>query len=117
MKTPKNRQRDNPEAKIQAEIVKMLRNKGWYVHRIHGSIYQSGLPDLYATHSSYGPRWIEVKLPNMVGSRFTAAQLDVFPKLEANGTHIWILTAATETEYKKLFNRSNFHQYRFIKDV
>ena len=117
MKKPPNRIRDNPEARIQAEIIKMLRNKGWYVTNIHGNMFQSGLPDLYATHSRYGARWIEVKLPNMKGSKFTAAQLDCFPKLEANGTPIWIMTAATESEYQKLFAASNFFAYRFMKGV
>jgi len=82
------------------------------VVRIHGSLFQSGLPDLYATHSRYGPRWIEVKQP--IDFSFTGAQLDRFPKLSANGTKIWILTAATESEYKKLFLPANWAFYLYL---
>jgi phosphoserine phosphatase len=77
----------------------------------HGNMYQRGFPDLYATHHRYGARWIEVKLPKMVGSKFTPAQLECFPKLRANGTRIWILTAATKEEYDKLFKPDNVMLY------
>lgn len=95
----------------------MLRDKGWHVENIHGSMFQSGLPDLFACSSKYGMRWIEVKLPQMKGSRFTAAQIEKFPKLEANGCPVYILTAATDAEYKKLFGPSNFYACRFLKGV
>lgn len=100
-----------PEAVIQEGIEKMLRELGWFVMRTHGSMYQSGFPDIYATHSRYGQRWIEVKLPDMKGSKFTPAQMECFPKLCANGSGVWILTANTEHEYKKLFSRYNWWSY------
>lgn len=75
----------------------------------HGNMYQSGFPDLYATHSEYGPRWIEVKNPSAYS--FTRAQMEHFPKLVANGTRIWILSAATEEEYAKLFKECNWYHY------
>lgn len=81
----------------------------------HGNEFQSGFPDLYATHYSYGPRWIEVKLPDMKGSKFTAAQWREFPKMVANGTGIWILTGATPTEYSKLFKPYNVGYYLLEK--
>jgi len=87
----------------------LLRSKGWYVKRIPGTMYLSGMPDLYASHSSYGPRWIEIKVPEQYS--FTGAQMDNFPKLAANGTPIWILVAATEEEYQKLFQEANWFQY------
>ena len=99
------------EAQIQDAITKMLTLYGWYVKPTHGNMYQWGFPDLFACHSSYGQRWIEVKLPNMQGSRFTPAQLESFPKLCANGSGVWILTAATDHEYEKLFEKSNYWQY------
>lgn len=108
-KLPKKRQR--PEAKIQKDICTYLRNRGWFVLVTHGNMYQSGFPDLYATHSRYGSRWIEVKLPEMKGSHFTNAQKDTFPKLTANGTGIWILTGANEQEYRKLFQGANFWKF------
>lgn len=89
----------------------MLRIKGWYVMETHGNMYQSGFPDLFATHSKYGCRWIEVKLPKMKGSKFTPAQIDCFPKLCANGAGVWILTGDSDSEYQKLFSRFNWWQF------
>jgi hypothetical protein len=77
----------------------------------HGNMYQCGFPDLFATHAKYGARWIEVKLPDMKGSHFTQAQLEYFPKLCANGSGVWIMTAATEMEYQLLFAKANWWTY------
>lgn len=102
---------NNPEAKIQADIITMLRNRDWYVKNMHGNMYQAGFPDLFATHRLYGIRLIEVKLPEMKGSHFTRAQLDTFPKLQAYGAKIWILTGATESDYKLLLKPSNYQEF------
>lgn len=101
--------KEGPEAKIQAEILKFLRNLGWFCLETHGNMYQSGFPDVYATHSSYGIRWIEVK--NAESYSFTAAQMENFPKMSANGTGIWILVEATPAEYAKLWKPPNWHIY------
>lgn len=74
-----------------------------------------GFPDLFAAHPRYGQRLIEVKLPDMRGSKFTKAQLKEFPLICAGGVGIWILTAATEDEYMKLFRNSNLNYYMYIK--
>lgn len=103
-----------PEAKIQAAVIKMLRQKQWHVMVTQGNMYQSGFPDLFATHVRYGPRWIEVKLPNMIGSSWTPAQKENFPKMIRNGSGIWILVAATESEYAKLFKAQNYWKYTDI---
>lgn len=89
----------------------MLRRHGWYVIRTHGNAYQSGVPDDFITHKVYGQRWVEIKLPEMKGSRFTKAQYDIFPELVSNGCGIWVLTAATKREYKKLFKPCNLFEY------
>lgn len=102
----KPRSRTGPEAKLQAEIVDMLRTRLWHVNITHGNIYQSGLPDLYATHAKYGGRWIEVKLPK--GSTLTPAQRENFPKMIANGTQIWFMVACNEFNYELLFKPCNF---------
>lgn len=100
-----------PEDKVREQVITKLRYEGWYVIIMHGNMYQSGVPDLYATHSLYGTRWIEVKLPDMKGSRFTNAQLQNFPKMEANGSRIWVLTGGSQSEYDKLFKESNWTTY------
>lgn len=79
--------RGKPERVIQNAIIKMLRIHEWYVMETHGNMYQQGFPDLYATHSRYRQRWIEVKNPKKY--KFTPAQLECFPKLTAHVTPIW----------------------------
>jgi hypothetical protein len=105
---------DPLEHKIQTEICSMLVLKGWFAKETHGSAFQQGFPDVYATHARFGPRWIEVKRP--VGWKFTPAQLEDFPKLSANGTQIWILNAATEDQYRLLFRPANFYHY-YLKSM
>ena len=105
------RKTDAPELIIRTDIRTMLADKGWYALITHGTIYSSGLPDIYATHSRYGARWIEVKDPERTGDVFTAAQHDVFPKICANGSGVWVLVAATEEEYQKLFKKCNWYMY------
>ncbi len=85
----------------------MLRD--WFVIKTHGNEYQSGLPDLYAAHMSFGPRWIETKTPDKYA--FTPAQLKTFPLMQAAGVGIWVLTAATEYEISKLFGPANWYHY------
>lgn len=99
-----------PEAKIQDAIIKMLRERGWTVMSTHGNMYQHGFPDLYAVQRCYGrPRWIEVKNP--VSFKFTPGQWEMFPKLVVEGVGIWVLVAATEEEYQKLFQKPNLWVY------
>lgn len=100
-----------PEGDIEAKIVLMLEHKGWYVKKMGASAFLSGIPDLFACHKVYGYRWIEVKLPEMKGSKFTPAQLQEFPKLVTHGSQVWILTAATQAEYDKLFKKGNLWVY------
>lgn len=106
MDRPKIRKTTKPETVIQVAIMDMLRAKGWFVKHTHGNEYQSGFPDLFACQRMYGSRWIEVKNPN--GYSFTDAQLRDYPQFSAHGVGIWILTAATEEEYKKLFKPANW---------
>ncbi len=105
------RKSKRPEAKVQEAIELMLRGKGWFVKSTHGNMFQSGFPDLWCTHSRYGARWVEVKLPNMKGSKYTAAQLEDFPKICANGSGVWVLTGISDDEYNKLFKPHNWYQY------
>jgi len=106
---PKETRKGGPEGRIQEDIIIMLRAKEWFVKPTHGNMYQSGMPDLFVCHRRYGQRWVEVKCPT--GSSFTPAQLEDFPLFCANGSGVWILVAATEAEYDKLFKSPNWYQY------
>jgi len=87
----------------------MLKAKDWYVKNTHGNEFQSGFPDLYCCNTKYGARWVEVKVAKKY--KFTPAQIDSFPKFSANGVGIWILTEATEEQYKLLFGPPNWHTF------
>lgn len=106
---PFSPKRLDPEEKILQDIVSLLKRRDWYVMRTHGNAYQSGFPDLYACKRSYGYRWIEVKNPKSYC--FTAAQMECFPRLTAEGVYIWVLTGDSESEYNKLFQPANWWQY------
>lgn len=101
----KQTKRDGPEKKIQDQIIINLRAAEWFVKSTHGNEFQSGLPDLWASHKHYGYRWIEVKNP--AGYSFTRAQLDSFPMFFATGVGIWILTGSGPEDMQKLFKPMN----------
>lgn len=106
---PKMNVHKGPESKIQAAIIRMLRGYEWFVKETHGNAFQSGFPDLYATHPKFHQRWIEVKVPTQFS--FTPAQVRDYPLFVANGSPIWILTAATDEEYRKLFKPCNLSHF------
>ncbi len=101
-----------PETILQGKIVNFLKIRDWSVFPTHGSMYQYGFPDLYCIHRRYGTRWIEVKMPDKYS--FTPAQMDTFPEFTSKGVGIWILNAATETQYKWLFKPPNWHMFLSI---
>lgn len=98
-----------PESKIQNEIIDGLRLNQWYVKVLHGNVYQSGMPDLFACKRSSGWRFIECKQP--VKYMFTEAQCETFPKFAAAGVGIWVLTQWSPHEYGKLFTPCNWYHY------
>lgn len=101
--------RSNPEARIQRALIAFLGARGWFVRSTHGNAYQSGFPDLFVSHPQYGYRWIDVKNPARY--RYTQAQIIEWPKWEAGGVGIWILFAADENNYSRLFKPPNFREY------
>lgn len=108
--TPKPpKPRVGPEAIIQGDFVNYLRMRQWVVRETHGNMYQSGFPDVYAAHVRYGARWVECKNP--LAYSFTPAQLEFFPLLASAGIGVWIITAATDEEYYKLWQPANWWQY------
>jgi len=85
------------------------------VKETHGNIYQSGLPDLYIAHLRYGARWVEMKYSEAY--KFTQAQLEFFPLLASVGVGVWVLTDASQSEYDKLWQPANWHQYLPVNKV
>lgn len=98
-----------PEAKIQEALTEYLRCRKWLVESTHGNAYQQGLPDLFIASVRHGCRWIDCKVKGRYS--FTKAQRHKWPEWERHGVGIWILTAATDDEYAKLFQPPNWRDY------
>lgn len=103
------RSKFGPEAIIQRNFIAYVKVRGWNVERMIGNALQKGIPDIYIMHPEHGDRWIDLKVPG--GGRFTIAQRIKWPIWEAYGKGIWIITAANESEYNKLFAPPNMREY------
>ena len=95
---------------IQRDLIAFLRARGWHVERLVGGAFQSGIPDIYIYHKKWGARWIDVKRPGKNYS-FTKAQKIKWPEWDRAGIGIWILTAANQEAYDKLFQPPNWRDY------
>ena len=113
MQPKRIKRNQSPESDIQKGIITYLTARHWFVREVHAGARHFGWPDLYCSHKHYGIRWIEVKLPDMKGSKFTKSQLKWFPQMIQGGSYIWILTAANDYNFNLLFNRptGNFLDY------
>lgn len=109
MKRPRIRKKHGPEFSIQNDVVKFLKDRGWYVERLIGNALQVGIPDLYVYHKKYGERWVDIKNP--ASYEYTKAQKWKWPKWHEAGIGVWIMVAATQEEYDKLFQPPNWKAY------
>lgn len=103
------RSKTGPEAIIQREFIEYVQQRGWGVQRMVGGMYQYGIPDLYIFHKDHGQRWLDLKNP--VKYSWTKAQRVTWPYWASMGIGIWIIVAATEEEYDKLFAPPNVMDY------
>jgi hypothetical protein len=110
---------------IQDETLKIgnplrtyMEHLGWVMVKTHGNQFQKGLPDFYAMHHKYSPRWIETKIH---GRSLTPAQLKLFPIMLAMNVPLWIIDGddfrgiegapALKQAYAKLFQPSRAAYY------
>jgi hypothetical protein len=105
--TIERRKKFGPEGIIQDAIINKLTKEEWFCLETYGSVYQTGLPDLYCCHEKYGARWIEVKNPEHYV--FTPSQVDLFPHFASQGVGIWVLTSVDETH--KIFESPNWYTF------
>lgn len=103
------RSNSRPEWHIQQAVIEFLEVRDWQVEHTHGSVYQTGFPDLYLAHLKWGQRWVDCKVAGKYS--FTNAQKIKWPQWERKGIGIWILTAATEEEYAKLRQPPNWREF------
>lgn len=117
----KPRFHSNPEAALQERIVDFLQKRGWLVEVMHGNVFQKGIPDLSLFRRDVGYRDVDVKLPE--GSVLTKAQCQKWPEWEKHGRGVWIMKAATEEEYQKLWQPPNWREMwkpryeKYIREV
>ncbi len=106
-KKPRRTVRTGPEDKGSRRLRLKMQTEGWYVKKLHGGKYQSGLPDLVAMHPIHGLRWIEMKAP---GGKLRSSQIHTFNLFEKHGQEVYVLES--EKDYRKLFNKKgNWLQY------
>lgn len=109
MDPKKFRSKTGPEAIIQREFIKYVKQRGWWTERMIGNALQKGIPDIYMFHPEHGDRWVDLK--NAKGYEFTIAQRIKWPIWEKFGRDIWIITGWTDEDYAKLFEPCNWRQY------
>lgn len=100
-----------PEAKIQQDIIAKLMMRGWFAKATHGNEFQVGFPDIFASHTSYGSRWVEVKTEN---GKLEDSQHHTFLEFSKRNVGVWILTGNSDWEYNKLFKPSNWYTFTSI---
>jgi len=103
------RDKHGPEWYIQRDLIRFLRDREWLVERLIGNAFQMGIPDLYCFRRDFGERWIDVKAPGRY--TFTKEQKKKWPLWDAMGLGVYILTAANQSEYDKLFAPPNWKDY------
>lgn len=106
-KKPRKTRGTQEETKHALSLRRVMQKAGWYTIKIHGNIYQKGLPDIYAAHKQYGQRWIETKSPS--GGKLTTDQIRVFTELSHFGVGVWILR--TREDIPLLFRPPNWKEY------
>lgn len=89
-----------PEEKIVKALMRLMRERRWWVHKTHGGTYSSGLPDLLACHVNYGYRFIEVK--NADSYHFTHRQEQEFDVMMKAGVGIYVVALPVGFTEKQL---------------
>lgn len=98
-----------PEALLQNEIMRVMREQDWICVPTTGNLYQHGFPDFYAYHPEHGGKWVEVK--RRESYRFTPAQRKYFPLISGAGHDIWVLTSVDEIN--RLHSRGNWPSFLY----
>lgn len=104
-----------PETIIRNAWLTRLRADRWFATIFYNNRFQKGVPDCFLFHQEHGFRWVDFKVPDKYS--FTKAQLSTWPKWEASGLGIWILTTVSESEYQKLFASPNWRSYLRPRDI
>lgn len=74
------------ENNLRAKIQSFLEGEDWFTKKIHGNIYQAGLPDLMAIRNNEH-LWIETKSK---GDKLRPLQEIVFKQMKDKGAQIFV---------------------------
>lgn len=99
MKATKRTGKQRETTEVYEPLRRKLQYEGWFVQKIHGNEFQSGLPDVYAYHRKYGQRWIELKTKT---GRLSQRQITKFAEMNRHGLKVWLLRGPEE--YDLLFS-------------
>lgn len=77
--------------------------------KTNGNRFQKGFPDRYIFQKGMGQKWIDYKAP--LRNCFTIAQQKEWPEWDEGGVGIWIMTEASDEEYRKLFGPPNWREF------
>jgi len=94
------------ESDGQRRFFARARECGWYVKKLHGGRFQSGLPDCVLIHKVHGTKWVEFKVP---GEPLRSTQKACFFEMHQAGAQIYVFH--DEREYDLLFRPPNWISY------
>ena len=101
--------RDKPEYKTKRtknDLVKYLEIRGWLTQRMSADAFLKGFPDLFCADNKWGTRWVEVRRPE--NHTLNKAQRRRWALWDELRIGIWVLTAATQEEFNKLYKPPNW---------
>lgn len=97
------------EKQIEVKLMKRLEYYGWFVKKLHGNTFQSGMPDLFVSRKDLGIRLIEIKKPGSWS--FTNSQKSTFPLLMASGAPVYLLFGYSDEDIILLSSPPNLVNY------
>jgi hypothetical protein len=80
--------RKQPEKEGAKRLVELMIRDGWWIRKLHGNVFQSGLPDYVAAHRIYGMCFIETKAP---GGFLSETQRYEFMRWHKVGVKIFVV--------------------------
>lgn len=88
------------------DLQEYARDHGWLIVPMVGNEFLKGYPDTIWHHKQFGIRHVETKSSR---GKLRTTQIEMFMKLEAHGTGVWVLEHAGD--YPLIFKEPNWHFY------
>lgn len=95
----------NMETKLWITLKAAMRADGWYVKKMHGSKFQSGLPDVLAGHIKHGTVFIELKIPP---NTLSLRQQAEFRRMAQGGIRVYLIKSIEDYRSGVLLRAPNW---------